>query len=127
MSLPQIVYVSSEYYLFLKGLLVINGFKGHIVNFVRNLIWNYHCLSDYPHDGDVGKFRFPNSEHTISRSGSEQLVYTTRYNVLLPHCETYHLRSSHCTSLRWLVIPSTIVSRDTVITPKPTLSHLKDS
>jgi hypothetical protein len=26
-----------------------------------------------------------------------------------------------------LVIPSTIFSRDTVITPKPTLSHLKDS
>jgi hypothetical protein len=44
-----------------------------------------------------------------------------------PTVRLNHLRSSHCTSLRWLVIPSPIVSRDTIITPKPTLSLLKDS
>jgi hypothetical protein len=43
--------------------------------------------------------------------------------------ESYHFRSQNCTSLRRLVMASLhpISSRDAVITPKPTLSHLKDS
>jgi hypothetical protein len=70
-------------YLTLKGL-PINGLRHHVINLVRNVFWNYLCLSDYPHPHarDMRDFKFRHSDHTVNQSWSEQLVDLTRYNVI---------------------------------------------
>jgi hypothetical protein len=68
------------------------------------VFWNYLCLNDFPHSWDIGNFKFHNSEHNVNQSRSKQLCFSTRYNVLNSHPESYHFRN--CTCLRcWSKLP----------------------
>jgi hypothetical protein len=47
-----------------------------------------------------------NPVDVVSKSGAEKLVHATRYDVLVSHTESYHLRSRNCTPLRRLAMAS---------------------
>lgn len=100
----------------------INRLGGHIINLVKNIVlWHFLCLSDDPYDWYLGNYYSPNLENTLDQSGCEQLVHTTRYNIL-----NSSPQNRSCATLKGYVIAATDSThgREATMAPKPIPTHL---